>query len=100
MVDHSILLHKLYHHGVRGCASHWFQIYLSNKSQSVTYDGVKSSLGFLKCGVPQGSILGPLLFLLYINDLFKSVNIPFQYSLQMILIYFSVVRMVHLCRKR
>ena len=51
-VDHSILLDKLYHYRVRGCAYHWFQSYLSNRSQSVTYDGVKSSLGFIKCGVP------------------------------------------------
>ena len=68
-VDHSILLFKLEHHGIRGPALKWFKSYLSNRMQSVTYDNEKSVLKELQCGVPQGSILGPLLFLIDINYL-------------------------------
>ena len=69
MVNHKILLSKLYHYGIRDVALKWFQSYLENRKQYVTYNGEISDMQIIKCGVPQGSILGPLLFLIYINDL-------------------------------
>ena len=68
-IDHDILLKKLDYYGVRGIALEWFRSYLLDRSQYVSYDGVSSSKQRILCGVPQGSILGPLLFLVYVNDL-------------------------------
>jgi len=68
-VEHSILLQKLYHYGIRGSAHKWFQSYLTNRSQYVNYNNTTSNMKALKCGVPQGTILDQLLFLKYINDL-------------------------------
>ena len=68
-VDHKILLDKLHAYGIRGNIWTWFRSYLSNRSQFVSYDGIQSTIQSISCGVPQGSILGPLLFIIYINDI-------------------------------
>ena len=68
-VDHGILLKKLNHYGIRGVANDLIKSYLSNRKQYVQIGETKSNLLNINCGVPQGSVLGPLLFLIYVNDI-------------------------------
>ena len=68
-MDHNILISKLSAYGISGTSIEWFKSYLSERNQKCFLNGSLSSNRMLSCGTPQGTILGPLLFLLYINDL-------------------------------
>ena len=68
-VNHAILLCKLEFYGIRGIALKWFCNYLTNRKQFVIYNNENSNTEVISCGAPQGSILGPLLFLVYITDI-------------------------------
>ena len=74
-VNHNILLEKLKAYGIQSENLKWFRSYLSNRKQFILYDDFKTEMKIVKCGVPQGSILGPLLFLIFVNDLNNSTKV-------------------------
>ena len=67
-VDHEILISKLAKYGITGIENNWFKSYLTNRSQYCSIDGQVSDIMEIDCGIPQGSCLGPLLFIIYLND--------------------------------
>ena len=73
-VDHSLLCHKLRKYGITGKINRWIENFLRNRTQSVVVEGETSSSVLVKSGVPQGSVLGPTLFLFYINDLAENLK--------------------------
>ena len=73
-VDHNTLIQKLNYHCVRGTNDNWFSSFLENRIQFVSINGYSSDLHFIRCGVSQGSILGPLLFLINKNDVHYAIN--------------------------
>ena len=74
-INHNILLNKLSHYGIRGKALEWFRNYLTDRKQFVCVNGQESYQRSISCGIPQGSLLGPLLFIIYINDFQNSSQI-------------------------
>ena len=74
-VNHPILISKLYNYGVKGKNLSWFKSYLENRKQYLNYNNDVTNLAQIKCGVSLGSIIGPLLYLIYVYDLCNTSNI-------------------------
>ena len=88
-VDHQILISKLQNYRVNGSCLLWYESYLKNHKQILAYDNNRTSFPDIICGVPQSSILGPLLFFIYVNDLKNALNIlvPIMFAEDASLVY-------------
>ena len=87
VVPHQRLLHKLDHYGIRGTTLNWIQNFLTNRTRKVVVDGSSSESARVKSGVPQGTVLGPLFFLTYINDLPSTVSSQVRLFADVCLLY-------------
>lgn len=74
-MSHDIMLHKLWHYGIRGTEYQWFKSYLADRQLFMELNGKVSKKCIVNIGVPQGSVLGPLLFIVFINDIYNSCNL-------------------------
>ena len=79
-VTHMRLCHKLHHLGINGSLLEWIKCYLSERTQRVIVNSQRSSPSVVLSGVPQGSVLGPLLFLCYINDIISGISSPINFT--------------------
>ena len=74
VINHKMLLHKLSTYGIGGLVNKWFASYLTDHCQYVQFETNSSSRQVISCGVPQGSILGPLLYVIFVNDIHRSCD--------------------------
>ena len=97
-VDHDILIDKLKFYGVDGTVILWFKSYLEGRKQCTKFSGVKSTYLNILCGVPQGSVLGPLLFSIYINDIVNACDLskPYLFADDGALLFDNICRKTYL----
>ena len=89
-VLHQRLLYKLSHYGIQGSLLSWIQVFLTKRTQKVALEGVLSNQCFVTSGVPQGMVLGPVLFLIYINDLPPCISLTMRLFADDCFLYCSI----------
>ncbi len=95
-ISHEILLSKLEKYGIRGICKSWFKSYLTNRKQYMEFNSLKSNITNVTCGVPQGSILGPILFLLYVNEAHFATNLEMLCFADDTTLYYSHSNLDHI----